>query len=108
MIGMLVVAALDRGRFVFHGGFGGAGFLDIAQMEQRRMLALEAHLVEQRNALRFIEGADGKRDVLAAIVAIVERRSAILAEAAPNMLGAAELGWLAARPGEGRAGTPLR
>src|SRR3569623_1732445 len=64
------------------------------------MLAFEAHLVPELDLVRLVERADRHRDVRTAERAVVERRSAIGAEAARREIGAVELGGLTARPGQ--------
>src|SRR5690606_22282599 len=79
---------------------GGAHLLGAGQRAQARMAGFEPHLVEDGNAMRLIEGADGHRDVRAAQRAEIERRAAIAAEAACRDVGAVELGRRATGPGQ--------
>src|SRR6185437_11026371 len=82
VVGMLVIADADGRGLIGHRRLGGAGFLDLAQVHQRGMLALHAELVPEGDPVRLVEGADRDRHVWTADRAVVERGSAIGAEAA--------------------------
>src|SRR5690606_9347833 len=99
---MLVIAGLDAAPPGFAVRiFGRAAILDAEKRGEPGHLPFLPGIGGGREKLGVIERTDGEVDAVAGRVVVKERRAALGAKATIHMLGTAEAGRCATRPGDG-------
>src|SRR5688500_984983 len=90
VVGMLVVRGADARNLVGIFLLGRTEQFRALDVDDRRMPAFLAELETDWDQVRRVERTDGQRDALAFEILEEQRRAAILAEAAVDVLGTAE------------------